>query len=139
MPSILLMDDEFQFCHQMAELLVANGHHIDTAKSASGATELLKHQRYDLLITDIYVYKNGSPASDGGIALIGWIRKQGEVPGFEWLQKMPIIAVSGAVNQQWNPYVLANAESVGATSSFAKPIADAQILSEIDRLTAHIA
>ena len=70
MPSILLMDDEFQFCHQMAELLVANGHHIDTAKSASGATELLKHQRYDLLITDIYVYKNGSPASDGGIALI---------------------------------------------------------------------
>src|SRR5438128_1583918 len=49
---LLVVDDEAEIAHMLAEILTESGHHIDIASNGAEALELLGKGRYDLILSD---------------------------------------------------------------------------------------
>jgi CheY-like chemotaxis protein len=58
---ILIVDDEEEVAMLLAELLVAEGHEVDMAKSGALALERIRRQRYDLVVSDLVMPRMDGP------------------------------------------------------------------------------
>lgn len=133
MAKILVMEDEAEFAFHLSDILSLHEHEMVWCRTATEAREALEDQRFDLLISDIYIYKGGKIVSDGGLALIGWIRNAVFSKEYAWLQGFPVIAISGATKLPGNQNILQVAQSVGANYALAKPITDQALLETLDQ------
>lgn len=133
---ILIMEDDTEQAYELSELLTSNGFDVAWERSAHGAKNALLSDRFDLVITDIYIFQDGRVIPDGGIVLIGWMRAMNGASDRGHIAKTPILAISGAAAHRGNEYILNIAESVGADHSMRKPIEDDALLSVVSHMIA---
>lgn len=126
--SVLLMEDDLDQLNLLAETFSSAGYDVAKTQSASDALEIVKQNQFDLVITDIFVQRNGYYTSDGGIFLIGKLRGPEINAKHPWCKEVPIIAISGGTAFPGQEHLLNTTESVGATLSVAKPIDSKELL-----------
>ncbi len=114
----LLAEDHRDTARVMSKLLRGNGYEVDCAASVTEALQLLKANRYDILISDI-----GLP--DGsGVELMQQIRV---------MQPMPGIALSGFGMEQ----DIRRSKEAGFAEHLIKPLNFQLLVDAIERLTAN--
>jgi DNA-binding response OmpR family regulator len=52
MKRILIVDDDAELCDEIAEMLIDEGHSVDTAHDGSAGINLAAKNRYDLILLD---------------------------------------------------------------------------------------
>jgi DNA-binding response OmpR family regulator len=115
MSKILVIDDSRSALQLVEMILVEAGHDVCAFTDGKCAHEALAQQRFDLIITDIYM-----PNKDG----LEVIREERRTE-----PKIPIIAVSGVTGKL---NMLATAKRLGARSVLQKPFSKAELLAAID-------
>lgn len=128
MAKILVLEDDAELAMELSALLSEQGHDVDWQRMAGEARNALDRHRYDLLICDIYIYRDGKIIPDGGLALIGWIRTAAYTPDCAWMKGLPIIAISGATRLPGNEHILNIAKTIGADHTIAKPFNETALL-----------
>ena len=103
--NILVVEDDFDTLHPLAELLQLKGYSVRTASDAELGLAEARANRPDLIITDIVL------PGKSGLHFISSVRKE------EALKTTPIIVISGC-----GPMILVEAESAGADCCLEKPI-----------------
>ncbi len=71
-PRLLLVDDDPVVLRGFKRLLLAGrpGWEIDCAESGESALELVEHQGYDVVVTDLHMPKSG------GLGLLEWLKAE---------------------------------------------------------------
>lgn len=103
--TILLVEDDFDTLHPLAELLRLKGYGVITASEAEKALNIARESRPDLIITDIVL-----PGKSGLHFILG-------VRTDPVIYSTPIMVISGC-----GPMILVEAESAGANYCLEKPI-----------------
>ncbi|HWP43272.1 MAG TPA: response regulator, partial [Blastocatellia bacterium] len=103
--TVLVVEDDFDTQHPMAELLRLKGYSVLTASDAERALELAREWRPDLIITDIVL------PGKSGLHFISVVRND------SLIKSTPILVISGC-----GPMILVEAESAGADYCLEKPI-----------------
>ena len=119
MAKILLVEDDDLVRDILAQVLARASHEVTSATNGDEATEILKNNEPDIMVTDIIMPKKS------GITLISEVKNKHP--------NMEIIAISGGGRLDPTGY-LDLSESLGATVSFEKPIDNAALLMAIDLL-----
>ncbi|MEM9585623.1 MAG: response regulator, partial [Pseudomonadota bacterium] len=117
------------------ELLTAENHTVTTCRSATEAFALISQERFDILITDIIVIQDDKPVPDGGISLISRLRGALSWNLEPWMKTMPIIAISGAIQNQGMSDLLKISRDLGADMTLGKPTDTKDLLQAINILT----
>ena len=52
MKRILIVDDDVELCDEMVEILICEGHSVDTAHDGNAGINLAAKNRYDLILLD---------------------------------------------------------------------------------------
>lgn len=105
MRTVLVVEDDFDTLHPLAELLRLKGYTVSTATEAEQGMAVARQQRPDLIITDIAL------PGRSGLHFIGAVRRD------EQIKSTPIIVISGC-----GPMILVEAEAAGANCCLEKPI-----------------
>ncbi|MEL7469583.1 MAG: response regulator [Pseudomonadota bacterium] len=145
MADILVLEDDPETAFDLRTLLEDHGHDVRWLRGASAALASLEETPADLVIADIYIYRDGRVTQDGGISLIAAMRMSRGYNGTPRLDEIPVIAISGAGKHPGNKHILDVAMSVGAKHSLPKPVDHKALLSLTadllpigqDRQTAH--
>ena len=119
MAKILLVEDDNLVRDMLTQVLQRASHTVITATNGEEATESLRKETPDIMITDIIMPKKS------GITLISEVKNRH--PNLE------IIAISGGGRLDPTGY-LDLSESLGASVSFEKPIDNNALLMAIDLL-----
>lgn len=118
MTTILVIEDDEQFCQMLAQMLRQAGHQVDTAANGVLGLERFRASAPELVITDILM-----PEKDG-IDTILEIKREGT--------DTRLIAISGgrrAITPQFN---LDSAALIGVQQVLAKPFSRQQILEAVE-------
>lgn len=115
-PSILVIDDEPDFCTVVTEILQLYGFHVYSANSVAEALTFLEKTRPDLILTDVMM-----PETDG----LSMIRDLREHPG--WAD-IPAVVLSAKAS----PEDMAAARTAGANDCLPKPFSVHQLRSVIE-------
>ena len=105
MRTVLVVEDDFDTLHPLAELLRLKGYTVRTATEAEQGLAVARQQRPDLIITDIAL------PGKSGLHFIGAVRQDPQI------KATPIIVISGC-----GPMILVEAEAAGADCCLEKPI-----------------
>lgn len=119
MATVLLVEDDDLVRDMLAQVLQRAMHQVIMASDGDEATEVLKHEQPDIMVTDIIMPKKS------GITLISEVKNKHPT--------MEIIAISGGGRLDPTGY-LDLSESLGASVSFEKPIDKTALLMAIDLL-----
>lgn len=119
MATILLVEDDDLVRDMLTQVLQRASHTVIGATNGEEATDYLKNQTPDIMVTDIIMPKKS------GITLISEVKNRH--PNLE------IIAISGGGRLDPTGY-LDLSESLGASVSFEKPIDNTALLMAIDLL-----
>ncbi len=119
MAKILLVEDDNLVRDMLTQVLQRANHQVICATNGEEATDYLRHDAPDIMVTDIIMPKKS------GITLISEVRNRH--PNLE------IIAISGGGRLDPTGY-LDLSESLGASVSFEKPIDNTALLMAIDLL-----
>lgn len=119
MAKILLVEDDDLVRDMLTQLLERASHEVTSAANGEEATECLKKEEPDIMITDIIMPKKS------GITLISEVKHRH--PNLE------IIAISGGGRLDPIGY-LDLSETLGASVSFEKPIDNTALIMAIDLL-----
>jgi DNA-binding NtrC family response regulator len=119
MAKILLVEDDDLVRDMLTQVLERASHQIIAAANGEEATDYLKNETPDLMITDIIMPKKS------GITLISEVRSNH--PNLE------VIAISGGGRLDPTGY-LDLSETLGASVSFEKPIDNTALLMAIELL-----
>ncbi|MBD3648151.1 MAG: response regulator [Pseudomonadales bacterium] len=117
MSAILVIDDEPQARKFIATVLEGEGFNVSTASNGKEALDLIRHERFDLVVTDLYM-----PETDGMETIMELRKIHPDVK---------IIAVSGG---GMPGDVLSFATSLGAEKALAKPFTVNQVISAVNEL-----
>ena len=145
MANILVMEDDIAFATELRFAREDSGHAVVTCDTGSRAYSLLDvaDPPFDLLITDIYVYRDGSVDPDDGAHLLGLLQVERARGLGLPLSSMPIIVISGAVRGPGQSRLLTMATKFGATDTLQKPFHMTQLLAKVQALIgqpqAHVA
>ena len=124
MAHILVMEDNPEHSAMICEVLESVGHKTLVCADGSSAWEELQRGRFDLLVVDIYVKKDGAFTADGGVTLLGRLRSPTNrvADHLRWMLEVPVIAISGgqAIPGGFDP--LRQARDLGADALLRKPI-----------------
>ena len=115
----------------MTDILERAQFEVTSVRSGTEALALLQERPCDLVIADIYVYKDGQISTDGGLRVIGAIRKPRSRLAGGTRRDVPIIAISAAVDKPGHTYILNVAKSVGADAELAKPFDEDALLTTV--------
>ena len=132
MAKIVIMEDDVALAYRLSELLTIQGHDVSWESNGTDAKNVIDAIKPDLLVTDIYVEKDGVLSGDGGILLIGRLRSVSLRSSLAWQRDLPIVVISGAVNHSGNQYILDTAKSVGASHVLGKPFSDHEFLEVVN-------
>jgi DNA-binding NtrC family response regulator len=116
MASILLIDDNPEFRHEVLLCLEDAGHFVTEASSGDEGFKSFKNSSQDIVITDV-VMNHGE-----GLETMRWIHDL--APG------VPVIAISG--HQKYLDYM----ETFGAKLSLLKPFNSAVLINAVDEVIA---
>ena len=105
MRTVLVVEDDFDTLHPLAELLRLKGYTVSTATEAEQGLAVARQLRPDLIITDIAL------PGKSGLHFIGAVRQDLQI------KATPIIVISGC-----GPMILVEAEAAGADCCLEKPI-----------------
>jgi twitching motility two-component system response regulator PilH len=105
MRTVLVVEDDFDTLHPLAELLRLKGYAVSTATEAEHGLAVARQERPDLIITDIAL------PGKSGLHFIGSVRRD------EQIKSTPIIVISGC-----GPMIMVEAEAAGANCCLEKPI-----------------
>lgn len=119
MAKILLVEDDDLVRDMLTQVLQRASHHVICATNGEEATEVLKNDAPDIMVTDIIMPKKS------GITLISEVKNRHP--------NMEIIAISGGGRLDPTGY-LDLSETLGASVSFEKPIENTALLMAIDLL-----
>ena len=122
MAHILIMEDDRVEALELALFVERLGHTIKIVRDSDEAMGVMARERFDLILTDIYVRSNGVPQPSGGISLIGQMRVATRSGAASWMRSVPIVAMSAAQTSSVYPNVLRIARQVGATACLSKPV-----------------
>ena len=103
--TVLVVEDDFDTLHPLAEMLRLKGFSVITASDAERGLETARKQSLDLIITDIVL------PGRSGLHFIQSIRRD------QHTKITPIIVISGC-----GPMILVEAEASGANYCLEKPI-----------------
>lgn len=103
--TVLVVEDDFDTLHPLAELLRLKGYDVSTATDAEQGLQAARKRHPDLIITDIVL------PGKSGLHFITSVR------GDQVIHSTPILVISGC-----GPMVLVEAESAGADCCLQKPI-----------------
>ena len=117
MRTVLIVEDDFDTLHPLAELLRLKGYAVSTATEALQGLTVARHHPPDLIITDIAL------PGPSGLHFIGQVRRD------QQLKSTPIIVISGC-----GPMILVEAEAAGANCCLEKPINIDLFWSAIDQI-----
>lgn len=117
MRTVLIVEDDFDTLHPLAELLRLKGYAVSTATEAQQGLTVARHHPPDLIITDIAL------PGPSGLHFIGQVRRD------QHLTSTPIIVISGC-----GPMILVEAEAAGANCCLEKPINIDLFWSAIDQI-----
>lgn len=126
MARILVVDDHADSRDLIAFMLAGGGHEARVAGDAGEALALVRRERFDLGVIDIFM-----PVRDG-IALIGDIRR--EYPGLKLIAISAGWDTSGQTTAQWSLEILARARAAGAEGALPKPLIREALLALVDGL-----
>lgn len=119
MAKILLVEDDDLVRDMLMQVLERAKHEVVCAANGDEATEILKKESPDIMVTDIIMPKKS------GITLISEVKNRHP--------NMEIIAISGGGRLDPTGY-LDLSETLGASVSFEKPIDNTALLMAIDLL-----
>ena len=119
MAKILLVEDDNLVRDMLTQVLQRASHEVVCATNGEEASDYLKENKPDILVTDIIMPKKS------GITLISEVKNRHP--------NMEIIAISGGGRLDPTGY-LDLSESLGASVSFEKPIDNTALLMAIDLL-----
>lgn len=105
MRTVLVVEDDFDTLHPLAELLRLKGFTVSTATEAEQGLKVARQERPDLIITDIAL------PGKSGLHFIGAVRRD------DHIRSTPIIVISGC-----GPMIMVEAEAAGANCCLEKPI-----------------
>lgn len=105
MKTVLVVEDDFDTLHPLAELLRLKGYIVSTATEVQQGLTVARHHPPDLIITDIAL------PGPSGLHFIVQIRRDAQ------LKDTPIIVISGC-----GPMIMVEAEAAGANCCLDKPI-----------------
>lgn len=117
MRTVLVVEDDFDTLHPLAELLRLKGYSVSTATEAELGLAVARKQRPDLIITDIAL------PGKSGLHFIGAVRKDDQIGS------TPIIVISGC-----GPMIMVEAEAAGADCCLQKPISIELFWAAIDQV-----
>ena len=117
MAHILIVDDEAMLRRTLRAILEKGGHKVSEAGDGKRAIEMFTADKPDLVLTDIIM------PNREGIETIGELRRQDP--------HLPIIAMSGGGRTSAELF-LTLASNLGATTTLAKPIRQAELIAAID-------
>jgi CheY-like chemotaxis protein len=120
--SVLVVEDDPVVRAMVGMVLESAGHAAVGLGGALGASEIMKLEPFDLIITDVLM-----PKMDG-VAFIREVRLKW--PG------LPIIAISGDGDRMAGSRRLQSAIEAGATTTLAKPFENKVLLALIDKVAA---
>ena len=121
MAQVLVVDDLDELREFLCDLLGESGHTVVPATNGSDGVDLVRGQKFDLLITDIFM-----PEMDG----IEFIRVVNQLQ-----PDLPIIAIS-AGDRRGKTDALGFAEDFGADRIFVKPFDVSEFLAAANDLLA---
>lgn len=119
MAKILLVEDDDLVRDMLTQVLQRSSHEVISVTNGEEATECLKKETPDIMVTDIIMPKKS------GISLISEVKNRH--PNLE------VIAISGGGRLDPTGY-LDLSETLGASVSFEKPIDNTALLMAIDLL-----
>lgn len=114
---ILLIDDDTLIRRSVARVLLQNGHDVTTAEDGLRGVELFHREKFDLIVTDIYM-----PRQEGIETILTLRREDTDTK---------IIAISGG-GRSGNTDALEMARLLGADAIIEKPFRTDQLLAKID-------
>lgn len=117
MRTVLVVEDDFDTLHPLAELLRLRGYTVSTAAEAEQGLAVARQQRPHLIITDIAL------PGKSGLHFISRVRKDQQI------KSTPIIVISGC-----GPMILVEAEAAGANCCLEKPISIDLLWAAIDEV-----
>ncbi|MEK6284903.1 MAG: response regulator [Acidobacteriota bacterium] len=117
MRTVLVVEDDFDTLHPLAELLRLKSYDVSTATEAEQGLSVARRQRPDLIITDIAL------PGKSGLHFISAVRSD------EQLKSTPIIVISGC-----GPMIMVEAEAAGANCCLEKPISIDRFWAAIDQV-----
>jgi DNA-binding response OmpR family regulator len=114
---ILVVEDDIDTLHPLAELLRMKGYNVETSSNAEQGLQVAGQERPDLIITDIVM------PGKSGLHLIERVR------GDESISGTPIVVITGC-----GPAIQIEAESAGADCCIEKPIEVEPLFAVVERL-----
>lgn len=117
MRTVLVVEDDFDTLHPLAELLRLKSYEVSTATEAEQGLTVARRQRPDLIITDIAL------PGKSGLHFISAVRSD------EQIKSTPIIVISGC-----GPMIMVEAEAAGANCCLEKPISIDRFWAAIDQV-----
>ncbi|MBR9764581.1 MAG: response regulator [Rhodobacteraceae bacterium] len=139
MALILLLEDEFDQAVLFQEYLVRAGHEVRISTGAREAMEYLRAEAHDLIITDLFVRDRDQVLPDGGLRLIGSIRRLWKPEGCATPADVPILVVTGALNGPSKEYFMDQAVAIGADLALQKPVSPEELAGALSRLLPDVA
>lgn len=115
MAKILVVDDEKMICEEFQDILMEDGHEVDSAFNGMDAIEKVKLKEYDLVFLDVLM-----PRMEGREAF----EKIKEV------SKVPVAIMSGYIPANKEREILA----LGAVACFKKPLDLAKVRSLVTQV-----
>ena len=115
--AVLVVEDDFDTQHPLAEILQLKGYSVATASDVERAFSAARAKRPDLIITDLML------PGKSGLDLIVRVRKDPAI------KSIPILVLSGCA-----PHMLHDAQRAGADYCLAKPIHFERFWETLERL-----
>jgi two-component system sensor histidine kinase RpfC len=136
MASILLMEDDLQQSFFWAGKLRLAGHEVTACRTGSEAFAAFERDPFNLLITDIFVRKEGEFLPDGAFSLIRRIRNAELTRAAPRRRRLPIIVLSAGYTGQQSKQLFSQLRDIGADICITKPVEPAAMIEAIDHLLA---
>lgn len=122
MCKVLLMEDDPDQAALLVDVLEMWGHQVCPTTGADDTLTALRAERFDVVITDVFIPPNDENAPQGGIVLVSRIRTPRLGVMERWDRAIPIFAISGAFDRNRRNDFANLMVSLGADRCFSKPV-----------------
>ena len=126
---ILVVDDDPVILKALSWDLEHAGYEVLTAVDGPDAFAVVRRQRPDLILLDIFfppdVFQSGNTWD--AFLIMQWLQRMGESRN----RRIPVIVISGAEPKEFRPHCLA----AGAVAYFQKPLRVPELLAAIQQAT----
>jgi len=132
--SILIVEDDSILANDWKKVLEGSGYETVCVKSASEARAVCNTRNFDLFTLDLFYSENDEVKPDGGLRVIGWVRKHFKPEGVNSFSTLPIVAVTGYTPISGENLPALSAKALGADHVLTKPFPAEKLLSVVKNI-----